>query len=339
MTWRRAHRWLALGLAGFWLVQVVTGVLLTFRQEIDSLLAGGPDAPLSVESLGRRIGSIQAAGSTVTSIWVTDFTGTRFDVLYQDRAHNDRRMRVNGAGEPLRDGPADTVFTALTDIHTTLLMGERGKWIIAGSGVLLFSNLLLGLKLAWPRRGYWTRSLLPRLGRSSVAKAYALHRTLGLYIGVPLLVLVLAGILLCFADQLAEALHAERPPPLAFAVPVELTPARAMRLGLARFPGATLTALSLPTEKNPWYQVWLHAPGEILRIYGQTTVYLSPKDGTVLREYAAASAAPGRLALDWLYPLHTGEIGGVVARAALVLIGLTLLVSGFLGTRLWFLRR
>jgi len=339
MTWRRVHQLLALSLAVFWLIQVLTGVLLTFRQEIGHLLAGGRDAPLRVELLGRRIQTIQAAGSTVTSVWVTNFTATRFDVLYTDRANNERRMQVNGAGELLRDGSADSIFATLTDIHTTLLVGDRGKWIIAASGLLLFSNLILGLKLAWPRRGYWRKSLALRTSRHSVANVYGLHRTLGLYLGVPLLVLVLAGILLCFDDDIAAALHAERPPPVAAAVSIELTPARAMSLGLARFPGATLTALSMPTEQSPWYRVRLHAPGEVWRMYGQTEVFLSAKDGTVLQEYAAASAPPVRLALDWLYPLHTGEFGGVVARVLLVLIGLTLLTLGFFGIRLWYLRR
>ena len=246
---------------------------------------------------------------------------------------------MNGAGEMLRDGSAATIFTQLTDIHTTLLVGERGKWLIFASGILLFSNLILGLKLAWPRRGYWKKSLALRTSRHSVANVYGLHRTLGLYIGFPLLVLVLAGILLCFDDDIAAALHAERPPPVGSAVPIELTPAQAMSLGLSRFPGATLTALSMPTEKSSWYRVRLHAPGEVWRMYGQTEVFLSAKDGTVLQEYAAASAPPVSLALDWLYPLHTGEFGGVVARAVLVLIGLTLLTLGFLGIRLWYLRR
>ena len=270
MTWRRVHQLLALGLAVFWLIQVLTGVLLTFRQEIGHFLAGGRDAPLRVEMLGRRIESIRAAGSTVTSVWVTNFTATRFDVLYTDRANSERRMQVNGAGELLRDGSADSIFATLTDIHTTLLVGDRGKWIIAASGILLFSNLILGLKLAWPRRGYWRKSLALRTSRHSVANVYGLHRTLGLYLGFPLLVLVLAGILLCFDDDIAAALHVERPPPVASAVSIELTPARAMSLGLARFPGATLTALSMPTEQSPWYRVRLHAPGEVWRMYGQT---------------------------------------------------------------------
>jgi len=339
VTWRRVHQLLALSLAVFWLIQVVTGVLLTFRQEIDNFLAGGRDAPLSVELLGHRLQSIQAAGDRVTSVWVTNFTATRFDVLYTDRANNEHRMRVNGAGEVLRDGSADSFFGTLTDIHTTLLMGERGKWIIFVSGILLFSNLILGLKLAWPRRGYWIKSLVLQRSRKSVPNVYGLHRTLGLYICFPLLVLVLAGILLCFDDDIAAALHAQRPPPVASAVSIELTPARAMSLGLARYPGATLTALSMPTDQSPWYRVMLHAPGEVWRMYGQTTVYLSAKDGAVLQEYSAASAPPARLALDWLYPLHTGEFGGVVVRAVLVLIGLILLTLGFLGIRLWYLRR
>lgn len=339
MTLRRAHQLLALGLAVFWLVQVLTGVLLTFRQEVDNFLAGGRDAPLSVEMLGRRIQALQAEGNTVTSVWVTNFTATRFDILYTDRARTERKMRVNGAGEALRDGSAESFFSTLTDIHTTLLVGDRGKWIIAVSGLLLFSNVILGLKLAWPRRGYWKKSLALRTSRNPVANTYGLHRTLGLYISLPLLVLVMAGILLCFDDDIAAALNAERPPPAALAVPIELTPAQAMRTGLARFPGATLTALSMPSEESPLYQVRLHAPGEVWRMYGQTTVFLSGKDGAILQEYAAASAPPLRLALDWLYPLHTGEFGGVVARVLLLLIGLALLTLGFFGIRLWYLRR
>ncbi len=53
VTWRRVHQLLALSLAVFWLIQVLTGVLLTFRQEIGHFLAGGRDAPLRVELLGR----------------------------------------------------------------------------------------------------------------------------------------------------------------------------------------------------------------------------------------------------------------------------------------------
>jgi uncharacterized iron-regulated membrane protein len=342
MTLRRVHQLVGLSVAVLWLIQILTGVLLTFRQEIDNSLAGGTPAPLNVAALGQRIQSIQASGGTVHSVWVYDFAATRFDILYSDR-----KMRVNGAGAILRDGPGDSAFVnggffaTLTDLHTTLLLGDRGKWLIAGSGLLLVTNLILGLKLAWPRRGYWKKSLVLRTSRNAAANSYGLHRTLGLYTGVPLLVLVCAGIALCFDDDIAAALRVDRDPPaVAAAAPgVDITPARAMTLALARYPGATLTSLSMPTEKSPWYAVRLHAPGEIPRMYGQTALYLGARDGAVLKEYSAVSASPARSVLDWLYPLHTAEAGGVPARAVLVCIGVALLTMGYFGIRLWSLRR
>jgi len=366
MTVRQVHQLLGLSIAALWLIQIVTGVLLTFRMEIDNTLMGGTDAPLQVESMDERIQSIQSAGGTVSAVWVTNFAATRFDVLYSDRAHNERKMRIDGAGRVLRDGPGDSMwinggfFETLTDIHTTLLVGAPGKWIIAVSGVVLLSNLILGLKLAWPRRGYWLKSLVLRTSRSAAANFYGLHRTLGLYIAFPLLVLVIAGIALCFDHELETGLHVVRDPPvISAAVPgvaapgvagpeltspgltspeLTIAPARALTLALARFPGATLTALSMPTQEEPWYRVKLHIPGEVSRMYGLTAVYLSAKDGTVLREYSAAAASPTRLALDWIYPVHTAEAGGVVARVLLVCMALALLTMGYLGIRLWSLR-
>lgn len=346
MTVRRVHQILGLSVAALWLIQIVTGVLLTFRMEIDNTLLGGTDAPLQVESMEQRIRAIQSAGGTVSSVWVTNFAATRFDILYADAAHHERKMRIDGAGRVLRDGTGDSrwvnggFFATLTDLHTTLLVGEPGKWFIAVSGLLLLSNLILGLKLAWPRRGYWWKSLVLRTSRNAAANLYGLHRTLGLYIAFPLLLLVSAGIALCFDDDLEEALHVVRDPPaIAAAVPrVEIGPARALSLALARFPGATLTALSMPTPQEPWYRVKLHIPGEVSRMYGLTAIYLSPADGTVLREYSAASASPTRLMLDWIYPVHTGEAGGVVARVLLVCIGIALLAMGYLGIRLWSVR-
>jgi uncharacterized iron-regulated membrane protein len=365
MTLRRVHQLLGLGIAALWALQILTGLLLTFRMEIDNTLVGGTDAPLRVDAMEQRIRSIQSAGGRVASVWVTNFAATRFDVLYADAGHHERKMRINGAGRILRDGPGDSKFVnggffpTLTDIHTTLLAGEPGQWLIALSGLLLLSNLILGLKLAWPRRGYWLKSLALRTSRNPAANYYGLHRTLGLYLAFPLLLLVSAGILLCFDDELEAALHVVRDPPAisvaglgaapgatatgtaaveSVAAGSGLSPARALTLALARFPGATLTALSMPTQEEPWYRVKLHIPGEITRMYGLTVVYLSPKDGTILREYSAADAPPARLAVDWIYPIHTAEAGGVVARALLVCVGIALLTMGYLGIRLWSLR-
>jgi uncharacterized iron-regulated membrane protein len=348
MTLKKIHQVLGLCAAAFWLVQAVTGVLLTFRQEIDNALVSGPRSPVTTAALGRRIESIQQAGGQVSSLWVTDFAVDRFDLSYTDSKGMERVMRVDGAGQSLRDGLEQAPFAnggffrTLTTVHTTLLMGDAGEWVIAASGLLLISNLGLGLKLAWPRAGSWRQALTWPKTRNTTARVYGVHRAVGLWVAVPLLVVFAAGFALCFDDRLESALGVERAAPSGAAAAVSgggIAPARALDIALARYPGSTLTALSMPTAGQGWYRVRVRAPGEVRRMYGTTTVFLSAATGAILLEYPASTAPLARFLYDAIYPLHTGEIGGLLGRSLLAVLGVTLLVMGVFGIRLWFARR
>jgi uncharacterized iron-regulated membrane protein len=346
---KRMHRVVGLFAAVFWLVQVLTGVLLTFRQEIDNATLNASPAAAQTAALGRRIELVQQAGNRVASLWVANFAADRFDLRYIDPTGVERLMRVDGAGRILRDGLENATFAnggffrTLTLIHTSLLSGTTGEWIIAVSGLLLLSNVVLGLSLAWPRAGMWRQALTLSLHpvRNPVARLYGIHRTMGLWIGIPLLVVFAAGIALRFDDDIESALGVVRPPPVA-APPLAdagITPAQALDRVLARYPGSTVTALSMPAPEAAWYRVRVHAPGEVPRMYGTTTVFVSATNGTLLREYPAATASIARSFYDTLYPLHTGELGGVAGRFVLLVLGLLLLLMGAFGIRLWLARR
>jgi uncharacterized iron-regulated membrane protein len=346
MTIKKIHRVLGLCAAVLWLIQALTGVLLTFRQEIDNLLVPGPHAPVSTLALGERIESIQHGGGSVSSLWVTNFSVDRFDLRYMDSSGVERLMRVDGAGRNLRDGLENVpfgnggFFRTLTTIHTTLLLGDAGEWVIAASGLLLISNLVLGLKLAWPRGGRWRQALAWPSSRNITARVYGIHRTVGLWIAMPLLVVFAAGFALCFDDGLEQALGVVRQSPSrAVASGTPMSPARALDIALARYPGSTLTALSMPTPQQPWYRVRVRAPGEVQRMYGTTTVFLSAATGAVLLEYPASTAPWARFLYDAIYPLHTGELAGVAGRSLLAVLGLALLTMGIFGIRLWLVRR
>jgi uncharacterized iron-regulated membrane protein len=170
---------------------------------------------------------------------------------------------------------------------------------------------------------------------------YGIHRTLGLWIGIPLLIVFAAGVALSFDDDIESALGVVLPPPVG-APPLAgtgITPEQALDTVLARFPGSTLTALSMPTPDAAWYRVRVHAPGEVPRMYGTTTAFVGAANGALLLEYPAATASFARSFYDALYPLHTGELGGVVGRLVLLVLGLALLVMGVFGIRLWLARR
>lgn len=337
------HRYLGLAAAALWLFQIVSGCVLVFGPEIDNATVAGAAVPVSVAALGARMRAIEQTGAKVSSMWVTNTAANRFDVFYTDAAGTGRAMRVDGGGRALRDGIEDAAdnggfFTALAMLHQSLAAGDVGKWLLTASGVVLFATLLMGLKLAWPFAGMWRRALLPARSSNPDTRRYALHRAAGLWTVLPALAVVIAGLALLHKEAIEAALGAERSMPAGAASGSGTTPAAALELALARFPGATITMIALPEKDAPWYRVRLRAADESPRLYGATTLYIGT-GGEVLQTEAAIDASPARAFVDALYPFHSGRLGGLAGQMLLVLTGMSLGFVIVFGVRLWLARR
>jgi len=220
-------------------------------------------------------------------------------------------------------------------------MGERGRWFVGLSGCLLLSNLMLGLKLAWPRAGGW-RSLLRSGGRSPIARFYRWHRLLGLMGAIPAAATVLAGILLVFMVPIRSILvesGSRCSSEVGEALTSTASPATAIETAMARFPGARLAHFTFPDAVGDPYRIGLLTPAEVRRIEGATVVEISPVDGRVVRTCDPTKAGRASSLLAVVYPLHTGQIGGVLARVLVLGVALWLLSMIILGLLLWRSRR
>ena len=349
---RKIHRWLSLSLAVFWLIQAATGVLSLFHWELDDLTAPSIDRPTDLAAIGRRLEALEAADArtTVSSIWATAGLPDRYDVtVWDELSETSTAILIAGDGTILRTRSANEwltnggLFETIIGVHHNLLAGDRGAWIVGVSGIFLLSNILLGLKLAWPARGTWRRTLRPRTSGPPVARSYGWHRAVGLWAAVPAAVLVLCGTLLVFehgvgeaigADEISPDLTAEADAPLR-----DTSPGEALATALDRYPGSTFAGMALPADEVAWYRIRVRQPGEIRRVYGTTVVYVSARTGRVIGAYSAFDAPPARTFMELLYPVHTGEAGGLPGRLAVGAIGLWLLTMIVLGVRLWLARR
>jgi uncharacterized iron-regulated membrane protein len=233
-------------------------------------------------------------------------------------------------------------------MHQTFFAGERGKVFLGCSALVLLTNLILGLKLAWPRRGEWRRALVPSAAHPRVAKVFAWHRACGLWLALPAFVLIAAGMLLAFEDPLDDFLGTSAPPAalaqVASAQVKSLTtaliaPGQALQVAQSRFPLAKLASLRMPSEGSPWYRVRVLQPGEPARVYGSTAVYVSAEDGRLLAVDDAFKAPLRQRFVDMLYPIHTGEIAGLPGRLLVMAFSLWLLTMLALGITLWAGRR
>lgn len=342
------HRWLSLAAAIFWLLQAITGVILVFHWEIDDATVAGIHRQTDLAAIEARAERLAppASARSISSIWTSASGIDRFDI-FVDGDKTSAVVRVDGAGNVLRMRGENERFAdgglidTLVVFHHNLLGGDFGSWIVGLSGLLLLSNMAMGLALAWPRRGTWRQALLPKRLGPKAARRYAWHRAVGLWGVIPALLSVSAGAMLVFESGTSTMLGA--PPIDAPTQPPGDGPligmAQAARTALAAYPGSRVSGISFPSDDDATYRLRIRQPGEPRRAYGMTTVFVSAVDGRIIARYDALKAPLSRRFMDILFPFHTGEFGGTVGRVAVAAIGLWLITMIVIGISLWQARR
>ncbi|MFM6932230.1 MAG: PepSY-associated TM helix domain-containing protein [Novosphingobium sp.] len=333
----KLHRWISLAAAAFWLVQALTGIAILFHWEIADAAYPSPHEPTDLARIEQRIDAIQSGGATVKTIWTTAGAADRYTINLDKSS-----VLISGDGTVLRPATIQkpALMGTLVGIHHDLLGGKLGSWIVSISGILLLSNLALGLIAAWPRRRAWKAALAPARKGPLPARVYSWHRAIGLWGCLPALLVVVTGTMLKFEDGVGYLIGA-RPITLP-AVPRTGDPvgfAAAAGSALSAIPGSTLTMVRWPGEDDATYSVRVRAPGEIRRAYGASVVLVDANTGAVRGTYPIAQAEPARGFMSALFPIHTGEFGGLAGRLFSALVGLWLMGMIVLGTMLWIKRR
>jgi uncharacterized iron-regulated membrane protein len=233
-----------------------------------------------------------------------------------------------------------SLFDTIVLLHQKLLLGTFGSWIVGLSGTLLLTNILLGLRAAWPRRGQWRAALLPPRRGPRAARLYALHRALGLAAAAPFLIFFAAGTILVFEGGVSKLVGAQSPslPPLA-GDGRDVGFARAAGAAMRALDARSLTMVAFPDEKDATYRLRVLAPGERRRAYGTSMVLVAAADGKVRGIFPASSAPRGKAFVDALYAIHTGEILGLGGRLLALCAALWLATMTILGLMLWSSRR
>jgi len=343
MNARTLHRRLGVALALFWLVQAATGMALVFRWELDAAILAAPQVRLDIDALGERIESLDRAGAKVTSMWSAPATTGAFDIYYADASGASRVMRIDGSGRALRDRSArrlvadGAVFDSIESLHEFLFAGVLGRWLIAISGALLLTTLILGLRQVWPQLRSWRSTLFALPRGPARLRVRAWHRFVGIWGVFPALLVVVAGLTLASSNAFGPASPSETPGPVkaASAAPI-IGPAEVLKTALALHPGSTLSALQMPANERDRYAVRVRAPHEMRRNWGTTRVLIAARDGAVIADQPAASLSTARGLLDAAYPIHTGQIFGWGSRALVLLVGLWLITLVSLGIQSWW---
>jgi uncharacterized iron-regulated membrane protein len=347
---RKTHRYVGLTLAVFWCIQALTGILMVFHWELDDAPFERSAPSINLNQIGARVDALRTADArwTVTSVYPTGGNAGHFDVYLANGSGQWDTVRIDGAGQVLERRPLDYdyrragLLRAATELHQSLFAGHRGRLIIGASGLVLLCNLIVGIKLAWPRRNQWRGALRLPGGLRGAARLYAWHRALGLWFAIPALILVLAGCCLAFDDAWDAVLGTGSAPAALAAAPAtgagSITTAQALLSAVHEFPAATIGGIILPKPAAPWFTIRLLQPGELRRVFGTTSVFISAANGAVLAREDALHAGAARRFVDGFYSIHTGEAGGIMGRIVSLSVGCWLATMLVLGICLWWRR-
>lgn len=345
------HLWLGLVIGLVWALQGLTGAALVFHREMDrwpvGTVAVGPMA-----SLDKIVTDIEArTRAEVSMVAIADGRGDILNVHFKD--DGPKQLQVEAAtGRPIRVRDYDpatpldgSAWRWVYLLHESLLLHDRGETLIGLSGLLLFSSLLTGIWLGFPKQGQWRKALGWSGWRSVRAKLFGWHRLAGIFAGSLLLVTVPGGIWMIFAAELrpdvASVVAHEMPfkPTPVVELGKVIDPQQALARAQAQFPNAAFVRLTMPTPASPAYVVRLRQPDETRAWSGVTAVTIDAASGRTLHVYDAVKAPLSNRLADAAFAVHSGEIAGLVGRILLMLAGLSLPALYITGVWAWWRKR
>lgn len=342
--WLDVHLYVGLVLGGLFALLGLTGSVLVFYLGVDEALnpalqvsrpvieAPSPDAVLS---------RVQALYPEHDGPWRIEMPLAANDAL-RVRYYNPPETAGRGFAPLMLSLDPDSLqvtsgrlwgdyaVTWLYDLHYTLLLGSAGKTAVGIAGLLLLLSLLSGLYLWWPSRARLGAALKPALRRGAVRKTYDLHVLPGVYGFVVLAVLALTGSVLALPDEARSVVESFSPLRPSFRAPAGLleegaTPIplpEAVRIAQARFPGAELRWIEIPGRAGKPISVRFHQAAEPGRRFPRSQVWVHPVSGDILAVRDPLENSGGDTFMDWMHPLHNGEVFGLTGRLLACLGGL-----------------
>lgn len=358
LWWLRLHRWFALGIGWLLALQGLMGAVLVIGRPLQAwahpelfkapavAVAAGGTANASLESVRQTLAATFGPTADFTfrppreagdTLWVL-VRGPWAGTAYVDPASG----RLLG-----RLGEADGFVNFIFRTHSSLWLEDTGKAILAWVALAYLLLLVTGLVLWWPRR--WPPRLAVAWRAGTLRAFFDLHRTGGALMGLVIAVSVASGAYMAWrplGDVVTSLLGAQsfKAPAVPKAAAGDAAPGRRLTvdelvaIARERHGEAPIGYVQVPSSPTRPVRVRFRLADDP-HPNGLTSVWLHPRSGAVLGAVRWNELDPGARAVAVVYPLHTGQLGGVVYEAVVAVGGLTLFGLGVTGIYLWWRRR
>ncbi|RFC40180.1 MAG: putative iron-regulated membrane protein [Candidatus Nitrotoga sp. CP45] len=347
----KLHLYTGLAIGLLLVVSGLTGSMLVFREEIETLVY--PELMNTVPrdarvSLPMVLETVQHAHPEDKPVFIRMPRSPEQTYLIKMNNAHDLFVYVDPYnGKILGEHRQEDTFTGwIALLHTELLSGERGEIILGVSALLLIGMSITGLILWWPRNGKFSPGFKIQWAAQWKRVNFDIHRASGIYTVLFLLLIAFTGTSLVFNKTVISLINAitqsppRAAPPLSDPRQIRMPrPALDMMLHQADYilPASTIW-INLPQKPTAPLVVRKKFVQEF-HPNGRSFVYLDQYSGKVLRVENALTASLGTRIFNTLYPIHIGVIGGTPTRLLQVVIGLSPLILFTTGSVMWWNRR
>ena len=349
--WLKAHRWLALSVG--WILALVglTGAILVVAQPLDrwshpelfKVQQVTPGANISVQGVHEKLVAKFDHQSSFTLRAPRDESET-LQALVRGKWNGVVFLNPHTGEEQGRRKDGDGVVNFLFKLHSSLMLKDTGKAILAWIALAYLVLLITGLILWWPKR--WPPSLKIELRKGLLRGLFDMHRIGGAVLGLVIAVSVATGAYMAWRPlgQFITTIAGEKvvkPPkmhPVSTSASVRPTLDDMVARAQAQFPNEPIGYIQIPAKPDQPVRVRMRLHDDP-HPNGRTAVYIHPQSGEILAVHRWDELDVGARMNSVIYPLHTGELGGPMLEAVTFLSGLALGMLGITGIWLWWWRR
>ncbi len=341
---RFSHLWLGLLTGIIVLIISLTGCIYVFEKEIRGYLdkdyAFVPVQQAPQASLGLLLRSFEkmAPDQKISSITIRH-TAQNATVAFNTNKHLVYYLNPYN-GQLVKKSKLDFLDT-VEEIHTSLLLGDQGKFIIRWSVVVFVIMLITGLILWFPGQMRLLKQALTIKWKGSTKRVnYDLHNVLGFYASGILLVISLTGLYFGFKEiktvfsffSGSKLTEGKKAAPGIMPDTASTTSARYEHMyqkAMVQFPGANLTSLSIRKDGN--IRLRLNYPAEWAR--KRNTFFYNSENGQLIRSKLYKDFNRADVIEASIYDVHTGQFFGLFGKIVATiasLISASLPITGFI---------
>ncbi|WP_232365096.1 PepSY-associated TM helix domain-containing protein [Salinimonas marina] len=344
------HLWIGLITALFVLILSVTGAMLIYAKDIQTIInpqywtVAEQSSRLPISTLLENVEA--TSGQTVT---VVSTEPEYRDRAWQLRLDNGEYVSVDPyTGEILLTYAFEEHLYGFTmSVHRWLLYRDTDNrtslrnWVSVVALLFIF-EVLFGFYL-WVK----PKKRLKRLKINTRAKTkillYQLHTVLGVFLFLPLLLIAFSGIAFNWKAPTAAVVSAlspgqieARPPVAEFTPGQQLAINRAIENGLRALPQATLFRIYMPASPGEALKLRVQMPGET---HAYSWIWMNPFTAQVLQTFDASAASAATQVWNFKYKFHIGGFAGPIVEALWLIMALSPCFFVISGIYFWQHRR